>query len=60
MQPTKCQHKGCKAKHKNPTGFCAEHAADADRQRVAAREGRRCSDPHLIEEYSNIHFPKVI
>ena len=48
MKPVKCNHHGCKNKHKSTTGYCSEHAEDSVKHVVRIRETQ--STPHLAEE----------
>lgn len=60
MAPIRCRHPKCLNTHKNVSGYCAEHIEQHVRHQQHLHEGRACSDPHLVEEYSNINLLKVI
>lgn len=54
IKTMKCAHKGCKAKHKNSSGYCVLHAQDIDKPVMCEpKEGRKVWEPKLAEESWN-------
>ena len=63
MKEQRCLHKGCKQKHKSPSGYCSVHVAEHSGRAAVhvPRYQRTVTEPHLAEEDTRgFHIPKVI